>query len=93
MESPAPNAFLMLLILFLSEQDWRSMELPFTNLEIAFILIAFFVFSLFTLASVYSQPNSKREEESPHDECFKTKSTGKTKQKAVPGVSAVKEVT
>ncbi|KAG5849449.1 hypothetical protein ANANG_G00110550 [Anguilla anguilla] len=67
------------------------MELPFTNLEIAFILIAFVVFSLFSLASVYSEPNAKKEEESPYEECFKMKSVRKTKQKAIPSVSSVKE--
>uniref|UniRef100_A0A8C4TWK7 Uncharacterized protein n=1 Tax=Falco tinnunculus TaxID=100819 RepID=A0A8C4TWK7_FALTI len=30
------------------------MELPFTNLEVAFILLAFVIFSLFTLASIYT---------------------------------------
>uniref|UniRef100_A0A8C4S3A8 Small integral membrane protein 31 n=1 Tax=Erpetoichthys calabaricus TaxID=27687 RepID=A0A8C4S3A8_ERPCA len=37
------------------------MELPFSNFEIAFILIAFIVFSLFTLASIYSQPEEDPE--------------------------------
>ncbi|XP_067875803.1 small integral membrane protein 31-like, partial [Heterodontus francisci] len=32
------------------------MELPFTNLEVAFILLAFVIFSLFTLMSIYSSP-------------------------------------
>ncbi|XP_059577890.1 small integral membrane protein 31 [Alligator mississippiensis] len=32
------------------------MELPFTNLEVAFILLAFVIFSLFSLASIYSDP-------------------------------------
>uniref|UniRef100_A0A7N4UXM9 Small integral membrane protein 31 n=1 Tax=Sarcophilus harrisii TaxID=9305 RepID=A0A7N4UXM9_SARHA len=35
------------------------MELPFTNLELAFILLAFVVFSLFTLASIYSDPEER----------------------------------
>uniref|UniRef100_A0A8C9LCE1 Small integral membrane protein 31 n=1 Tax=Pavo cristatus TaxID=9049 RepID=A0A8C9LCE1_PAVCR len=38
------------------------MELPFTNLEVAFILLAFVIFSLFTLASIYSDPHGKKEE-------------------------------
>ncbi|KAF3687818.1 hypothetical protein EXN66_Car003490 [Channa argus] len=33
------------------------MELPFSNFELTFIVIAFVFFSLFTLASVYIQPN------------------------------------
>ncbi|NXI40716.1 SIM31 protein, partial [Galbula dea] len=40
------------------------MELPFTNLEAAFILLAFVIFSLFTLASIYSDPRDNKEEES-----------------------------
>uniref|UniRef100_A0A8C8B942 Small integral membrane protein 31 n=1 Tax=Otus sunia TaxID=257818 RepID=A0A8C8B942_9STRI len=36
------------------------MELPFTNLEVAFILLAFVIFSLFTLASIYSDPHALR---------------------------------
>uniref|UniRef100_A0A8B9CG26 Small integral membrane protein 31 n=1 Tax=Anser brachyrhynchus TaxID=132585 RepID=A0A8B9CG26_9AVES len=39
------------------------MELPFTNLEVAFILLAFVIFSLFTLASIYSDPHDNKEEE------------------------------
>ncbi|XP_031799375.1 small integral membrane protein 31 [Sarcophilus harrisii] len=38
------------------------MELPFTNLELAFILLAFVVFSLFTLASIYSDPEERNED-------------------------------
>lgn len=37
------------------------MELPFTNLEVAFILLAFVIFSLFTLASIYSDPHDNKE--------------------------------
>lgn len=37
------------------------MELPFTNLEVAFILLAFVIFSLFTLASIYSDPHNNKE--------------------------------
>uniref|UniRef100_A0A8C5TS16 Small integral membrane protein 31 n=1 Tax=Malurus cyaneus samueli TaxID=2593467 RepID=A0A8C5TS16_9PASS len=34
------------------------MELPFTNLEVAFILLAFVIFTLFTLASIYKSENA-----------------------------------
>ncbi|NXF69302.1 SIM31 protein, partial [Ciccaba nigrolineata] len=44
------------------------MELPFTNLEVAFILLAFVIFSLFTLASIYSDPHGNKEEESSTQE-------------------------
>ena len=37
------------------------MELPFTNLEMAFILLAFVIFSFFTLASIYTDPDEKNE--------------------------------
>jgi len=37
------------------------MELPFTNLEMAFILLAFVIFSFFTLASIYTNPNERNE--------------------------------
>uniref|UniRef100_A0A6P8QPA1 Small integral membrane protein 31 n=1 Tax=Geotrypetes seraphini TaxID=260995 RepID=A0A6P8QPA1_GEOSA len=37
------------------------MELPFTNLEVAFILLAFVIFSLFSLASIYSDHDSEEE--------------------------------
>ncbi|CAL8330422.1 unnamed protein product [Merluccius merluccius] len=36
------------------------MELPFTAFELTFILIAFIIFSLFTLASIYYQPDARR---------------------------------
>uniref|UniRef100_A0A8C9JB33 Small integral membrane protein 31 n=1 Tax=Panthera tigris altaica TaxID=74533 RepID=A0A8C9JB33_PANTA len=39
------------------------MELPFTSLEMAFILLAFVIFSLFTLASIYTNPDERNEEE------------------------------
>ncbi|CAI9588036.1 unnamed protein product [Staurois parvus] len=39
------------------------MELPFTNLEIAFILLAFIIFSLFSLASIYSEPDQRNDGE------------------------------
>ncbi|XP_038304536.1 small integral membrane protein 31, partial [Canis lupus familiaris] len=38
------------------------MELPFTSLEIAFILLAFVIFSLFTLASIYTNPDERNED-------------------------------
>uniref|UniRef100_A0A2K6M2N6 Small integral membrane protein 31 n=1 Tax=Rhinopithecus bieti TaxID=61621 RepID=A0A2K6M2N6_RHIBE len=37
------------------------MELPYTNLEMAFILLAFVIFSLFTLASIYTTPDDSNE--------------------------------
>uniref|UniRef100_A0A670J204 Small integral membrane protein 31 n=1 Tax=Podarcis muralis TaxID=64176 RepID=A0A670J204_PODMU len=37
------------------------MELPFTNLEAAFILLAFVIFTLFILASIYTEPEAKDE--------------------------------
>uniref|UniRef100_A0A803V8W5 Small integral membrane protein 31 n=1 Tax=Ficedula albicollis TaxID=59894 RepID=A0A803V8W5_FICAL len=37
------------------------MELPFTNLEVAFILLAFIIFTLFTLASIYSDSHDNKE--------------------------------
>lgn len=40
---------------------WRLMELPFTSLEMAFILLAFVIFSLFTLASIYTNPDERNE--------------------------------
>ncbi|CAH6787007.1 Smim31 [Phodopus roborovskii] len=46
------------------------MEIPFTNLEMAFILLAFFIFSLFTLASIYTNPN-ERNEVRPHQDLHK----------------------
>lgn len=40
------------------------MELPFSNLELAFILLAFVIFTLFTLASLlYTKPDERNEEE------------------------------
>nr|XP_044622358.1 small integral membrane protein 31 [Equus asinus] len=55
------------------------MELPFTNLEMAFILLAFVIFSLFTLASIYTTPdesNEERERKKKRErerQCFLTK--------------------
>uniref|UniRef100_A0A3Q3KWR2 Small integral membrane protein 31 n=1 Tax=Labrus bergylta TaxID=56723 RepID=A0A3Q3KWR2_9LABR len=34
------------------------MELPFTGFELTFIIVAFVIFSLFSLASVYFQPQA-----------------------------------
>ncbi|OCT96964.1 hypothetical protein XELAEV_18009183mg [Xenopus laevis] len=39
------------------------MEFPFSNLEVAFILIAFTVFSIFSLASIYSEPEQAKTED------------------------------
>ncbi|XP_049626813.1 small integral membrane protein 31 [Suncus etruscus] len=39
------------------------MELPFSNLELAFILLAFVIFTLFTLASlIYTKPDERNED-------------------------------
>uniref|UniRef100_A0A8C3TX55 Small integral membrane protein 31 n=1 Tax=Catharus ustulatus TaxID=91951 RepID=A0A8C3TX55_CATUS len=38
------------------------MELPFTNLEVAFILLAFVIFTLFTLVSIYTDSHDNKEE-------------------------------
>lgn len=37
------------------------MELPFTNLEMAFILLAFVIFPFFILASIYTNPDDRNE--------------------------------
>ncbi|KAL4640378.1 hypothetical protein GN956_G12315 [Arapaima gigas] len=63
------------------------MEVPFSNLELAFILIAFMVFSLFSLASVLSNRNK----ESPKEEYAKLKRTSKRKRSTDPKVANVKE--
>lgn len=57
------------------------MELPFTNLEIAFILLAFVIFSLFTVASIYTNPDERNEEEEYQikKEKKKIKKSGKKK--------------
>uniref|UniRef100_A0A5F5PM07 Small integral membrane protein 31 n=2 Tax=Equus TaxID=9789 RepID=A0A5F5PM07_HORSE len=57
------------------------MELPFTNLEMAFILLAFVIFSLFTLASIYTTPDESNEEEEHQikEENKKRKKSGKKK--------------
>ncbi|XP_058513554.1 small integral membrane protein 31 [Ochotona princeps] len=60
---------------------WSSMELPFTNLEMAFILLAFVIFSLFTLASIYTDPDEQNEEEEHQmkEEEKRRKKSGKKK--------------
>uniref|UniRef100_A0A2K5CL68 Small integral membrane protein 31 n=1 Tax=Aotus nancymaae TaxID=37293 RepID=A0A2K5CL68_AOTNA len=54
------------------------MEFPFTNLEMAFILLAFVIFSLFTLASIYTTPDDSNQEEE-HE--IKEKKRKKSKKK------------
>lgn len=56
------------------------MELPFTNLEVAFILLAFVIFSLFTLASIYSDPHGNKEEERSMQEEYKKRRKSKNKK-------------
>lgn len=58
------------------------MELPFTNLEMAFILLAFVIFSLFTVASIYTNPDETNEEEEYQikEEKKKMKKSGKKKK-------------
>ncbi|KAB0390271.1 hypothetical protein E2I00_019656 [Balaenoptera physalus] len=51
---------------------WSFMELPFTNLEMAFILLAFVTFSFFTLASVYTNPDERNEVITQHKRPQKT---------------------
>lgn len=60
------------------------MELPFTNLEMAFILLAFVIFSFFTLASIYTNPNERNEEEEHQIKEKKRKKSGKKKRDATP---------
>ncbi|XP_050751535.1 small integral membrane protein 31 [Gymnogyps californianus] len=55
------------------------MELPFTNLEVAFILLAFVIFSLFTLASIYSDPHDNKEEK----EVYKRRKKKKRKSESI----------
>lgn len=57
------------------------MELPFTNLEMAFILLAFVIFTLFTVASIYTKPDERNEEEEHQikEEKKKIKKSGKKK--------------
>nr|XP_030866235.1 small integral membrane protein 31 [Gorilla gorilla gorilla] len=56
------------------------MELPYTNLEIAFILLAFVIFSLFTLASIYTTPDDSNEEEE-HEKKGREKKRKKSEKK------------
>ncbi|XP_069487479.1 small integral membrane protein 31 [Ambystoma mexicanum] len=66
------------------------MELPFTNLEVAFILLAFIIFSIFTLASIYSEPdddNAERRGWLPEGNHKKTKASRK-KARASPGAAS-----
>uniref|UniRef100_V9L4H8 Small integral membrane protein 31 n=1 Tax=Callorhinchus milii TaxID=7868 RepID=V9L4H8_CALMI len=53
------------------------MEPPFTNLEVTFILLAFVMLTLFTLASIYSSPAS----EDPEDEKIKQELSWNMKRK------------
>ncbi|XP_029115074.1 small integral membrane protein 31-like [Scleropages formosus] len=73
-------------------QSPRLMEVPFTNLELAFILIAFMVFSMFSLASVLSNRNDRAQDESSSEEYAKLRSTSKQKQSTKPKVANVKGV-
>ncbi|KAF6097227.1 small integral membrane protein 31 [Phyllostomus discolor] len=58
------------------------MELPFTNLEMAFILLAFVIFSLFTAASIYTDPDpAERNEEEEHQIKEKKKKIRKSGKK------------
>ncbi|KAI2536449.1 SMIM31 isoform 2 [Pan troglodytes] len=56
------------------------MELPYTNLEMAFILLAFVIFSLFTLASIYTTPDDSNEEEE-HEKKGREKKRKKSEKK------------
>ncbi|XP_069099985.1 small integral membrane protein 31 isoform X2 [Pleurodeles waltl] len=70
------------------------MALPFTNLEVAFILLAFVIFSIFTLASIYSEPEEDSAERRgwlPQGHRKKTKFSRK-KAKASPGATSRVEV-
>ncbi|NXG03400.1 SIM31 protein, partial [Sakesphorus luctuosus] len=57
------------------------MELPFTNLELAFILLAFVIFTLFTLASIYSDSHDNKEEETYTQEGYKKGGKSNKKKK------------
>ncbi|XP_025978700.1 small integral membrane protein 31 [Dromaius novaehollandiae] len=65
---------------FLKVKRQQFMELPFTNLEVAFILLAFVIFSLFTLASIYSDPQDNNEEECFIQEVHKKRSKSNKKK-------------
>ncbi|RXM30537.1 hypothetical protein EOD39_7819 [Acipenser ruthenus] len=54
--------WLQWLLVEMITQNPTLMELPFSNLEIVFILIAFVVFSMITLASIYSEPEDETKE-------------------------------
>ncbi|CAK6445847.1 unnamed protein product [Pipistrellus nathusii] len=58
---------------------WWSIELPFTNLEVAFILLAFVIFSLFTAASIYTNPDEGNEGEEQQIKKKKIRKSGKKK--------------
>uniref|UniRef100_A0A7N5P7N6 Small integral membrane protein 31 n=1 Tax=Ailuropoda melanoleuca TaxID=9646 RepID=A0A7N5P7N6_AILME len=60
------------------------MELPFTRLEMAFILLAFVIFSLFTLASIYTNPDERNEEEEHQIKDEKKKRKESKKKKNCP---------
>ncbi|XP_070273347.1 small integral membrane protein 31, partial [Myotis yumanensis] len=60
---------------------WWSMELPFTNLEMAFILLAFVIFSLFTAASIYTNPEERNAEEEEEEKGKDKKKKKSPKQK------------
>ncbi|XP_066574143.1 small integral membrane protein 31 [Amia ocellicauda] len=71
----------------------QSMELPFSNLELAFILIAFTVFSIFSLASIYSTPDDKPRVEDLYKEYKKLKGSPKKKGTvSAMGASVTEEV-
>lgn len=58
---------------------WWSIELPFTNLEVAFILLAFVIFSLFTAASIYTNTDERNEGEEQQIKKKKIRKSGKKK--------------
>ncbi|XP_058888168.1 small integral membrane protein 31-like [Acipenser ruthenus] len=65
-------------------QNPTSMELPFSNLEIVFILIAFVVFSMITLASIYSEPEDEaKEKEDLYQQYKRLKHNSKKKSEKV----------
>uniref|UniRef100_A0A3Q1I5U1 Small integral membrane protein 31 n=1 Tax=Anabas testudineus TaxID=64144 RepID=A0A3Q1I5U1_ANATE len=43
------------------------MELPFSSFELTFIIVAFVIFSLFSLASVCIQPNETSANDAPEE--------------------------
>uniref|UniRef100_A0A098LZP4 HCG2026064 n=1 Tax=Hypsiglena sp. JMG-2014 TaxID=1550645 RepID=A0A098LZP4_9SAUR len=70
------------------------MELPFTKLEVAFILLAFVIFTLFILASIYSEPDTKNaaKEYYPHKERRNKRQSSKIKTKPSADSIVVKTV-